>query len=303
MNISRDLRLVFIIPTKGRYQELKSLIDSIDRQTLKPNLVIVLDSNTQYSKNNLNSYTFPLRYIHTGPNSLTEARNIGIKNIPEDFNLIGFLDDDVILYENAVEIMVNFWRNASGDTGGAAFNIINNRKPRRLWFLKKIFLMGDYRPGNILPSGYQTMLDKIKEDTYTKWLPGGGTVWRKDIFNEFKFDENIKGYGFAEDLDFSYRVGKRYNLISLAGAKLIHKPHPVYGSDNISYGISEVVNRFYFINKHVEFSKILFYWACLGKLLENMVFVILNFNFDYLRRTAGNLLGITKIAFSKRAKY
>lgn len=294
------MQIAFIIPTKGRYQELKRLLDSIEKQTLKPDLVIILDSNTRYAKDKLGNHTVSLQYIHTGPNSLTEARNIGIKYVPEDFKLVGFLDDDVILHENALEIMLNFWQRASGDTGGAAFNIINNRKPRRFWVLKNIFLMGDSRPGNILPSGYQTMLDKIEEDTYTKWLPGGGTVWRKVIFNDFKFDENIRGYGFAEDLDFSYRIGKKYKLISIAGAKLIHMPHPVHGSDNIKFGASEIINRKYFINKHREFSKTLFFWACLGQLLENVVFGILSFKSCFLLRARGNLLGITKIIFNAK---
>ena len=293
----KNLKLAFIIPTKGRYQNLKILLDSIEKQTLKPELIVILDSNRKYSEDKIKIYSFPVKYIHTGPNSLTEARNIGVRNIPQDFELIGFLDDDVMLYKDAIEIMFDFWQNASKDIGGVAFNIINNRKPRKFWFLKKIFSLGDQYPGNVLLSGYQTMLDKVKKNTYTKWLPGGVTVWRKNIFDEFKFDENIKGYGYIEDLDFSYRVGKKYKLVSLAEAKLTHTPHPVSKEENVNFGISEIVNRFYFIKRHREFLKILFYWASFGKLLENIVFGISTFNSDYLRRALGNIVGITKVIF------
>lgn len=301
--MAENLKLAFIVPTIGRYQNLKILFDSVERQTLKPNLIVVVDSNIQHSKDNLGSYTFPLNYIHTGPNSLTEARNIGIKNIPRDFNLIGFFDDDQTLDKDAIEKMISFWKNAPSDIGGVAFNKITNRKTRRLWFLKRIFFMGDRTPGNILHSGYQTLLENIKNDAYTKWSTGGASVYRREIYDKFQFDENLKAYGYIEDVDFSYRVSKEYKLVTLAKARVMHEAHPVRkGRENIDFGICEIVNRFYFISKHKEFSKTLFYWASFGKLMENIIFGICIFNSDYFKRALGNILGIKKTLFHNGRK-
>ncbi|MBN3040112.1 MAG: glycosyltransferase [Candidatus Omnitrophica bacterium] len=290
--MNKDVKLGFIVPTKGRYDLLSRLIESISKQDIKPDLLIVVDANTKESPGSINDRGLQLKYVYTGPNSLTEARNIGIKHIPDDFELVGYLDDDVILCEKAVEQMLKFWVNSSEKIAGAAFNIINERKSRRLWFLKILFLTGDKQPGNILPSGYQTLLDNLDKDTFTKWLPGGVTIWRKRIFNDFSFDEAIKNYGYIEDLDFSYRVSKDYKLIALKEPKLIHNPHPVKSSDSVGFGISEILNRFYFINKHKEFSKILFYWASFGKFLENMAYGIFLPNSDYFKRSLGNLKGL-----------
>lgn len=301
--MAKDIKLAFIIPTKGRYEKLKILLDSIEIQTSKPDLIIIVDSNKEYSKNRISNHSFPIKYLHTGPNSLTEARNIGIKNVPKDFSLIGFLDDDVILSHNALGKMLAFWKGASLDIGGVAFNIINRRKPRKLWFLKKVFLMGDFLAGNVLPSGYQTMVDKVRENTFTQWLPGGVTVWRREVLEKFQFDENLKGYGYIEDLDFSYRVGKEYKLLSLAEAQLIHNPHPIPQKNGVKFGILEITNRFYFISKHREFSRFLFYWASLGKMLENFVMGGLSFKVGYLKRAWGNILGLSKVVRCKKGDF
>jgi GT2 family glycosyltransferase len=299
--MNNNLKLAFIIPTKGRQEKLNILLDSLNRQTVKPDLLIILDSGINPLEDKVKFDGLTVKYIHTGPNSLTQARNIGIRNLPRDYHLAGFLDDDVVLCPDALEKMFTFWRGASGeDIAGVAFNVINSRKTRKFWFLKKIFFLGDSHPGNILPSGFHTAVENINKDVWTKWLPGGATVWRVDIFKEFMFDESFKGYGCMEDIDFSYRVGRKYKLISLASAKLFHKPHPINRDESFYLGYSEIVNRFYFINKFNEFSNKLFYLAALGRLLENFIYGILGVNSGYLKKAMGNFVGFQNVVFIKR---
>lgn len=57
------------------------------------------------------------------------------------------------------------------------------------------------------------MLSPVDDDIFAEWVFGGATCWSKNVLNEFKFDEWFSGYGFGEDLDFSYRVGKNINLL------------------------------------------------------------------------------------------
>ena len=296
-DLIEDIKLTFIIPTKGRLKELNTLLASIGAQKIKPYQAIILDAGNAPLKERIAIDNLPIKYIYTGPNSLTEARNIGIQNIPEDSTLAGFLDDDVILCEDATKKMMDFWQNAPPEIGGASFNVINRRHSRKLWVFKKLFFLGDNLPGNVLASGYQTMLDNTDRDIFTKWLPGGATVWRKEVFDEFKFDENYKGYGCMEDTDFSYGVGKKYKLILLSSAKLIHQPHPMNRKAQFHLGYAEIVNRFYFIDKHEEFSKYLFYWASLGRFIENFVFSTITLNSGYFNKALGNILGIKKVIF------
>ncbi len=293
--MNKDLKLAIIIPTKGRHKKLNILLDSIKQQALKPGLVIIVDSSIEPMLDKINSNGLVIKYIHTGPNALTEARNIGIRNVPPDYHLSGFLDDDEILYPDALEKMLAFWQSAfSKDIAGVAFNVVNSRKTRKFWFLKRIFFLGDSHPGNILPSGFPTALENINSNVRTKWLPGGSTIWRADIFKEFMFDENFQSYGCMEDIDFSYRVSRKYELMSLATAKLFHVPHPISKDESFHLGYSEIINRFYFINKFNEFSIALFYWASFGRILENLVYATLSINRCYFKKAMGNLMGVKK---------
>jgi glycosyltransferase involved in cell wall biosynthesis len=298
--MDEKLKLAFIIPTKGRQKKLNILLDSLKKQVTKPDLIIILDSGEEPLFDRIKPDGLALKYIHTEPNSLTQARNIGIKNIPTDYHLTGFLDDDVILYPDALDKMKNFFHGASSNIAGVSFNVTNSRNARKLWFLKKIFFLGDSRPGNIMSSGYPTALENIKKDVYTRWLPGGATVWRTDVFKEFMFDENFKGYGCMEDIDFSYRVGRKYKLICLAEARLFHEPHPINREQSFCLGYSEIVNWHYFINKFNDFSRKLFYLAALGRLFENFTCGILSANSAHLIKAMGNFAGFQNLIFKKR---
>lgn len=297
--MNENLKLLFIVPTKGRQEKLNILLNSLSRQSRKPDLMIIIDSGEKPLADKIKPCGLNIKYIHTGPNSLTQARNIGIRGIPGDYQLAGFLDDDVILYPDAVIKIVDFFRTAAADIAGVAFNVTNSRKTRKLWFLKRIFFLGDSHPGNVLRSGYPTALENIREDVYSRWLPGGATVWKTEVFKEFMFDENFQGYGCMEDIDFSYRIGKKYRLISLAQARLFHKPHPISKAASFSLGYSEIVNWYYFINKFNDFSVSLFYLAALGRLLENFTRGVLRADFAYLKKTMGNFTGLKKLILKK----
>lgn len=298
--MDKTLKLALIVPTKGRQEKLNILLDSFNRQATKPDLIIILDSGKEPLADKIKPGTLALKYIHTGPNSLTQARNIGIRNIPADYHLAGFLDDDVILHPDALDKVVNFFYRASSDIAGVAFNVTNSRKARKLWFLKRVFFLGDSHPGNILPSGYPTALENIDQDFFTKWLPGGATIWRTGVFKEFIFDENFKGYGCWEDIDFSYRIGKKYRLISLSSARLFHKAHPINREESFCLGYSEIVNWHYFINKFNDFSGKLFYLAAFGRLLENFTCGILSIDSGYLQKAMGNFAGLQNLVLRKR---
>jgi len=54
------------------------------------------------------------------------------------------------------------------------------------------------------------------------WLPGGCTAYRTDALRRFKFCEAFAGYAAAEDVEFSYRVGREYCLVRNEAAILYH---------------------------------------------------------------------------------
>src|SRR5206468_11483155 len=88
--------------------------------------------------------------------------------------------------------------------------------------IKSLFRMDSCRRGAVLRSGYEATIAPVRKDTFVEWLCGGATVWSRQVIVEFQYDEWFRGYAYFEDVDYSYRVGRKYRLIILAGPRVEH---------------------------------------------------------------------------------
>ena len=222
----------------------------------------------------------------------------------EDITLVGYLDDDVSLEEDAVESMLRFWESSPDSLGGSSFNITNNPVTRETWltrlflikFFNKLFLIDDGRQGAVLRSGINTMASPVLEDVYTNWLCGGATIWRRQIFDEFKYDEWFEGWAYVEDVDFSFAVSKKYKLAVVHSAKLQHSPPPYDSKKRLSFGDTLTKQRYYLVKKHPELSIALFYWSSLGQILFGFLYGIRKRNMEPIQVALGTLKGLFNIA-------
>jgi glycosyltransferase involved in cell wall biosynthesis len=289
-----EQKIAFIIPTKDRPKQLKNLLLSISKQSIKPNQIIIVDSSAETNANFIPTEGLAIEYIKVSFSSLAKQRNVGMQQIKPEIDLVGFLDDDIEFEDNSMVEMTKFWQYADKNLGGACFNIISDTASKKN-YLKRIFFTGDNKMGLVLRSGYNTKICPAKNDIHTQWLLGGVTIWRKNIIEEFKFDEWFQGYGLFEDYEYSYRVGKRYQLAVASNAKVKHNFLGIRRKDNFQFGKMEVINRFYFVKKNPELSKIIFLWATLGQFLENLINILLQKKKGYLLRAMGNVSGLIKI--------
>jgi hypothetical protein len=117
--------------------------------------------------------------------------------------------------------------------------------------------------------------------------------------NEFKYDEWFQGYSYYEDIDYSYRVGRKYKLIVLAGAKVQHLSPPFKNDRNYEMGKCQVMNRRYFLRKHDHMSLGLFYWATLGLTIANLGEGIALKNPGLFARAWGNIAGLFQSSFGR----
>ena len=175
--------------------------------------------------------------------------------------------------------------------GGAVFNIINEKKPSALVSLKKIFYTGAKERGLVLKSVITPSFVRQTRTRHVQWLFGGGTVWRRELFDHYTFDEWFEGTGLCEDLDFSYQVGKQYKLAVVAPAKVEHLTDLVKRRNNRKFGITQIVNRYYFVKKNPELSAWLCHWAGVGQLFENLIRGLAGLRREYFARALGNLQG------------
>jgi hypothetical protein len=218
-----------------------------------------------------------------------------MRSLAPSITLAGYLDDDLVLEPGAVAAMLDFWQHAGADVGGAAFNIRNVALPRRMR-LKDLFLLEDHELGVVRKSGYHSMICPVEKTTYTQWLFGGATVWRRRVIDEFPYDEWFIGTGYLEDVDYSYTVSRRYRLAVVANAGVEHLSPPIRSDRQYLVGKWQVVNRLYFVRKHAELSTVLCCWALLGQTLVNAARAALGCDRAYWDRLKGNLAGFASVS-------
>ena len=289
----------FVVATKDRPAELARLWRSLNEQTRPPHEVIVVDAGTEPVPGGaMDTSRVALTYVRAARPSAARQRNEGIAACRRNAELIGFLDDDVVLEKTAVEEMGRFWIQAGHDVGGAAFNMLNH--PPLAWpslkltaFVEKAGLYARRR-GAVSPAGFQTMISRIEATEYTDWLPSGASVWRREILDRFRFDEWFEGYSYLEDLDFSYRVGKAFRLAVVAPAGYYHLPAGTGRGSGYRFGVREVLHRVHFVRKNPELSLVRCYAALAVRFLMNGALSMQEASPYYLGRAFGNLVGLAR---------
>jgi GT2 family glycosyltransferase len=291
------LKISVVVPTLDRPRELRRLLLSLRTEARALGEVRIVDGSADGSAGAvLREFPdLPVVWMPHRPPSAARQRNAGSDGLGSENELVSFLDDDVVLEPGAVENMLRFWDRAGPGIGGASFNQ-RNAPPLRFARAKTSALSrfwglyGD-RPGQVLPSGFQTLMSRFDRDGEVRWLSSSAVVWRRSVLREYRFDPWFEGYSYLEDLDFSYRVGRRYRLAVVAGAGYHHLPGRYGRGSALAFGRREVVNRLYFVRKNSELSPV----RCVRALVLRMGLSLWQGLFELdahsWGRLAGNLAG------------
>ena len=294
------IQLGIIVPTKDRPQEMNRLLESIYKQSYLAKTLIVVDgSGESIEAGLLRDPRVELIYVRVLPPSLTVQRNRGVQAIPEGLTHVGFLDDDIVLLDGAVEALVHGLAEDVDTLGGVSFNIIEDAKSTPSWILRLLGLH-PMRIGQVSKGGSVAANVNVTATRDTKFLCGGATVWRVDVLRKFKFDEALKGYALWEDVDFSYRVSKHWALRVIESAKVLHLHVPSSQPNAARFlGDLEIVDRFYFCMKHrPEMSRLATTWAAIGTIIRNSL-AYLGGNPSALVRVWANVCALLRCTFVK----
>ena len=191
----------------GHIQRLYDLLDSIEKQTILPDKVVVSTSST--SKFSLNkTYSFPLEVIVTeDKQNASKNRNIAASKL-NDMDYITFIDADDIMHPQRIEMLLYAFKTYNSDI------ILHNYINEMPIFSPNIFqniLNINIRTNTLIQSasgcithidGYNDTIDKIHHSQVTI---------KTEIFTQVKFpEEDI--YNRKEDCVFCYRVFSLPNI-------------------------------------------------------------------------------------------
>ena len=224
-----------VIATRNRTGFLKTTLESLAGQALRPQLVVLADASDDPAETRAAMESVPgLAYSHQClvNRSAARQRNAGAALVST--GLISFMDDDVKLEPDVMWRLAECFAGAENrDVRGVAARIkgMEHRTPGFfLWLYYRIqagYSHADYGgrlfgPGlNCLPCYHNEDPEKIPAD----WLNSTCVMYRTELFNRVKFPD-WDGYSFMEDVWLSAKIGKGGGLYFLKSACYEHFSAP-----------------------------------------------------------------------------
>lgn len=246
MSSHERLKLSVVIATKGRTGLLGETLASVFAADPPPSEVLVVDGDEQRSAAAVVELS-PARYLHSAP-GLTVQRNRGIEAAAGE--VVVFLDDDVEVEPSIFARLARAFDEpdvvgATGridEAGGRRFG------GKRSLARRLIFRAG--RDGTMTSFGYPRRLQDEDRARDVEFMQGCLMSSRRDLAAEIGFDEQLPGYGLAEDEDFSYRLSRRGRLRFVPEAVVRHKNTGFSTSASRRFSRDTVVNRTYLFRKN-----------------------------------------------------
>jgi len=216
-----------IVPTIGRHALLARLLSSIARQRHPVLEVIIVDQSPAavdikelLAALSAGAMTPRLRYVHAPQiRGAAEARNYGA--LIAGGEILLFLDDDVTIDEDFVYWLARAFEDRTVAGAAGMINDANGRRPSAIYrFFFQLFYVGEFRQRR-----QEIWWSNHKGLALTNTLPGV-VAYRKSIWSEYRFDEALTGHSLGEDIDLSYRVGKKRKLVIDTRAHCLHYSAP-----------------------------------------------------------------------------
>jgi glycosyltransferase involved in cell wall biosynthesis len=269
-----------VIPTRNRAEEVVSCMKSILTQTLKPYEVIIVDSSDSLGlKDRLKQFkTLNWKYFHTKA-GMEYQRNFGIDKSSGE--IILFSDDDTIWDRNYLREMLNVFEKYPKNIGAVSGSPIIKKTSLFKNFLKvsvelfnTLFLLTRIGDGKFLPSGRPTLISNAaKKITKCEFLYGFSMAFRKDVINQFRFDENLKGYPWIEDDDIAFQISRKYQNYFTPFAKILHNRVLKAREDTYLAKKKKIEYHFYFFRKNMPkdlLHKTAFWWSVAGLFIQEL---------------------------------
>ena len=292
-----------ILPTYNREKELAKLLETILKQTVKPNEVIIIDDGNlpaefvQKQKEIFEQKRIEFIYYKKDHSKerrgSAESRNIGLKLAKNEILFI--LDDDLELEENFFEEIIKIWEeNKSNEKLIGVGGWIKNQRRQNILekIYHKIFGLSSKIAWDVNDVGFQVWDTKIKGAIKCYYFHGGVASYRGSLVKQLGgFETFFGGRTALEDVELALKAKKTgFYFIINPKAKCIHKESKISKENDFLVGFKESQNRKIIFKRHCPqdfFHKIWFFWASFGWTLRQ--FLVGNF-----KKGLGMIFGFIK---------
>jgi GT2 family glycosyltransferase len=232
----RKPKICLIFATRGRAELLKHVVAFADTQTVKPDLIIV---SCVSDEDVANLERRPGMLVVKGRPGLTVQRNHALNHVPDDIDVVIFLDDDFLMHR---EWIAQILKTLESDPSIACIT-------------GTVIADGIHGPGFSFEEA-QTLLARAGDipGRLTAVSTGGpygcNMAFRTRSIAGLRFDERLVLYGWQEDRDFGGQIwnrgGRVVRVNTALGVHLGTKGGRVSGR---RLGYSQVINPLYLVSK------------------------------------------------------
>ncbi len=271
----------FVIATRNRSEHLLMTVRSLLEQTVLPAELCIVDSSDEGPKRAeleelCAEVGLKLDHIHPAPRGLTVQRNVGIDRTSGD--PVFFIDDDVRLGPDCHEQILLEYERWGPELGGVRATPVKVFRPP--WFSiawRKLFGIGGWWPeasgamrAGFFVEGVADSAGVRKLEYFNGWFMS----FRRAVVARHRFDERLSGYGYKEDIDYSYRVVKDgYVLLQTPKARADHLKTTTSRMSPFDIQRMNVANQFYLHRKHMPQTarhRVALWWALAGLFVLNV---------------------------------
>lgn len=270
----------FVIATYNRPDDLTRTVKSLLAQTVLPAELCIVDSSPEAPARDAieklcKDAGLPLDYHHPAPRGLTVQRNVGIDRTKGD--PVFFIDDDVWMAPDCHEEILAEYAKWGPELGGVRATPVRPAKPSLITRIyRRIFGIGGWWPeasGKVRPGFYAEGVSDSAGVRKLEYFNGWFMSYKREVFEHERFDEALAGYGYKEDIDFSYRVSRRYVLLQTPKARCDHLKSPSARLNSHNLQRMNLANQFYLHRKLMPqdgWHRAALWWAWLGLFILNI---------------------------------
>ena len=255
------MQIAILIATKDRPEKLDRLLLSITHSEQHIRQVVIVSSGNSIS-NIVKRYSdlINLKHIHSEISGQIHQKSIGIQAIEGGINWVLFLDDDVTLPVNSLDVLVSNYLVNPKFAKVFAFGLkIEGIKYRKYsWFTKLIlllFYLYSNQKGKVLGSGHAQIYQDSLTDIETQWV-NGISVWRIETLQSYGFISSKLSYSAYEDVIFSYRVSRDHPIIFASKVIVKSQDSEEIQPITLNQFKSGSYMRYFFVTKYPDLSRI-----------------------------------------------
>lgn len=219
---SRIDKVSIIMLSYNRIEDTRKSVKNIYKYTNLPFELIILDNNSADPvKNELKK--LPKKYKNL--KVILETTNLGcakgrIKAARyAQYDYLLFLDNDILVSPYYLENLFSLLYKEDAVAGVCCKVVFPNGKIQ--FNGGKMVIDDQYALHSLYDEGADFDNNATNRFIDCEWIPGGATLWKRNVFEKFGIDENMKGS--FEDNEISYRLRKEgYKLLNSPASIVIH---------------------------------------------------------------------------------